>query len=128
MDKNDTKKLFRLFRSIYKNADEFKDDNIDTLLAWSIALGPYRYDDVREAFFKLVRTSPFVPKIAELCGMIDSKTQVGASLRRGAGYEWQALIDSGRYRDAADDFGNASRYAREQGITWEEAKLCEASS
>ena len=124
MDKKETEKLFRLARSIYRKAEEFADSsgNADTLLAWSIALEPYSYDEVREAFFQWVRSSPFAPKIAELVSFLPQKPGAETS-SNGAGEAWQAAIDTGKCFDAAETLGSVSRYAREHGLTLEQADV-----
>lgn len=123
MDRKETEKLFRLARSVYRKAEEFSDSsgNADTLLAWSIALEPYSYDEVREAFFQWARSSPFAPKIAELINFLLQKPGAESS-SNGAGEAWQAEIDAGKCFDAAETLGNVSRYAREHGLSWREAK------
>ncbi len=118
MEKKETEKLFRLVRSVYRKAEDFAEtaENADTLLAWTLALELYSYDEVRNAFFCWARSSPFPPKISELVAFMAPKTDA----RKGSGEAWQARIDAGRCIEAA---GTVSRRARERGISWRAAKM-----
>lgn len=119
MDKRETTRLFRLMQNLYPNAVKFTGEN--AMLAWQLVLEPFSYDDIKAAAIAFARENKYPPDPGDLCrDLMPEKS--GKQKRRGAGEEWQARINAGQCADAADILGGASRYARERGLTWQEAK------
>lgn len=64
MDQKDVQKLWLLLGEYYGKPKETKEH----LAAWTLALEPFTYEQVRAEALKHARKSPFFPKICELTG------------------------------------------------------------
>ena len=121
MTKKETTKLFRLMQNLYPNALKFTEE--ESMLAWQLVLEPFSYEDIRSAAISFARENKFPPDPGDLCrGLLPPKTQDDRKPKVDAGYAWQRAIEAGRCRDAADEMGSISKYAREHGISWQAAK------
>lgn len=123
MDEKDVLKLFDFLDAIHSNKKA--DRSEISVLQWALILRPWEYNQVRGAAIRRARVNRFYPDPSELAVLLPQPTDT--SPRRAAGvdpgYAWQAEIDAGRCVDAADELGGISRYAREHGISWQEAKV-----
>lgn len=119
MIKTETDKLFRLLKELYPNTGRFSDESAK--LAWQLVLEPFEYDAIKAAAVAFARHHKYPPDPRDLCaGMVPDASKEPA--REDAGSAWERWIAEGKARDAADELGSVSRYARENGLTWEEAK------
>lgn len=64
MDRNDTDRLFLLLAQFWPN----KKVDSDMKLAWSLALEPYGYADVKAAAIDYARRNKYFPDLADLTG------------------------------------------------------------
>ena len=113
MDDFEIDKLFALFSQFYPNkvvSEELK-------LAWRYALEPCSYEEVKAAALENVRKSRYFPDIAEIVQLIPRRAE--EEKPRGA-HAWMAKYMTPEYDTRWSDSG-VSRYARENGITWDEA-------
>lgn len=119
MDKRETTRLFRLMQQLYPNAVKFTEEN--AMLAWQLVLEPFVYNDIKAAAIEFARKNKYPPDPGDLCrGLLPKKAE--NQKRHGTGEAWQSRIDAGQCVDAADSLVSVSRYAREHGLTWREAK------
>lgn len=119
MDKRETTRLFRLLQALYPKSDKFNEET--TMLAWQLVLEPFAYEDIKAAAIERARRYSFPPDPNELCeGLMPEK--VTEAKQVSSGLAWQRAIDAGQCRDAAEELGSVSRYAREHGLSWEQAK------
>ena len=125
MDKSEVEKLFALLAELYPRQRQPETDK--RLYAWELALEPYKYEEIRAAALEHARKSQYFPSIAEITENLpkpDRNAWMDKYIddRKNAGGDWQHAIDAGKCRDAADELGSVSRYARENGVSWREAK------
>lgn len=119
LTEKDVKKLWKLLAEYYKKRPE---ETAERLLAWTLALEPFSYADIRAAALAHARESEYYPNIAELTKHLPKPVVAPVETANRAGEAWAAHIDAGHAKDARDEYGNVSRYAREHGLTWMEAK------
>lgn len=107
MTKDDVEKLFLYFAQIYPN----KTFTENMKYAWELSLKPYPYETVREAAGKFRRENKFFPDVDELVALMPkSKSKL----------EMRPYVEK-----LSDDYGkhiSPSHYAREHGMTWEQAR------
>lgn len=65
MEKQDTRRLFRLIETIYPNAKQQSRTAVD-LEAWTLVLAPWDYEDVKQAVIVRARENRFYPDVYEL--------------------------------------------------------------
>lgn len=70
MTREENAKLFRLLRSLYRNAKDVTDD---VEMAYYIVLKPYAYTDVREAVLSLAQRVRFFPDVADIVELLPEK-------------------------------------------------------
>ena len=85
----------------------------------------FRGDDVglvKAAVEAIIETGEreFAPNAGQIKAQMRKLT--GKHGRRGAGEAWQRAINAGKVKDAADELGTVSRYAREHGMSWKDAE------
>lgn len=118
MEKSEVAKLFTLLLQFYPN----KQISENMKLAWCIALEPYKYGDVRAAAVAYARRNKFFPDISDLTmGLVTSEAkEVLDGVSRGSQKEaaWMRKYINSDH----GGLGRISRYAREHGIAWAEAK------
>ena len=125
MDAIEVKKLWALLGELYPRQKQ--NDSENRLLAWSMALEPFEYTAIREAALAHARQCDYYPSISELTAHLPNPDKnawmdeiIEENDRRfGAGRLWQLFIDKQGLADG-DEF-SVSRYAREHGLTWEQA-------
>lgn len=117
MTREETGKLFTLLKQFFPN----RNFTAQMSLAWELALEPYAYEEVKNAVVAHVRKSKFFPDIADLTAGLsfDTPEEKGAESGRGslntpASWMLPYLLP--------EDSRSVSRCAREQGLSWEEAK------
>lgn len=113
MDEQEIEKLFSLFAQLYPNkvvSEELK-------LAWRYALEPCSYEEVKTAALENVRKSRYFPDIAEIVQLIPQRQE--EEKPRGAHARMERYMTP-EYDARWSDSG-VSKYARENGITWDEA-------
>lgn len=113
MNDSDVKKLWRLLGELYPRQKQMETEN--KLLAWTLTLAPYEYDAVKDAALAHARRNNYYPSIAELVALLPAR-------KRSVAAEWTERIRQGVCKDAADYLGEISRAAREQGVSWEQAR------
>ena len=117
MDKSEVKKLWALLAELYPRQTQAATP--ERLGAWAMALEPYSYEQIRGAALAHARRNQYYPSVAELT---DHLPREEARAFTDAGIMWERWIAEGKARDAADELGSVSRYAREHNMTWDEAK------
>ena len=126
MDKRETTRLFRMLGELYPSAPEFSRE--ESMLAWQLVLEPFDYEQVKAAAIEWARIGEkreYPPRVSELAAKLAPAQTAGKSAQAIAsesGLAWQRAIDAGQCRDAAEELGSVSRYAREHGMSWEQAK------
>lgn len=116
MDKCEVEKLFTLFSQFWPN----KQVTTKMKLAWEIALEPYSYAGVRAAAVAYARRNKFFPDVADITMGIEpqeEKTQEEQAQDTMERFAWMR-----DYVHKERKLGRISRYAREHGMTWQEAK------
>ena len=119
MDEKDVKRLWALLDELYPR--QKPQETGKRLLAWTLALEPYGYEEIRAAALSHARKNEYYPSIAEITANLPAR-KVTEQKPHGAGEAWQRAIDAGQCLDAADEMGAVSRCARERGVSWREAK------
>lgn len=127
MDKRETTRLFRLLGELYPTAAEFTREK--SMLAWQLVLEPFAYEDVKAAAVEWARTGvkrEYQPRVSELAAKltpVQTATKAPQTVvSADSGRAWQRAIDAGQCRDAVEELGSVSRYAREHGLNFEQAK------
>lgn len=117
MDKEGVKKLWGLLKELYPR--QAQSETRDRMLAWELALKPYDYDEVKEAALSHARESGFYPSINEITANLPKTDPKQTDQRSGNAWMERYLDDTyqGRFKESG-----VSKYARDNGITWEEAK------
>lgn len=111
MDRSEVEKLFTLFSQFWPN----KQVTAKMKLAWETALEPYSYADVRAAAVAYARRNKFFPDVADITmGIEPQEEQAQDTMER---FAWMR-----DYINKEHKWGRISRYAREHGMTWQEAK------
>ena len=113
MNESEVKKLWRLLGELYPRQKQMETEN--KLLAWTLTLAPYEYDQVKDAAIAHARVNNYYPSIAELIALLPKR-------ERSVAAEWTDRIRQGAAKDAAAELGEISRAAREQGVSWEQAR------
>ncbi len=119
MEKNEVGKLFTLLEQFYPN----KQVSERMKLAWSIALEPYRYGDVKAAAIAYARRNKFFPDLPDLTVGLEAnadktKTADAKPVDRKAEAAWMRQYIGAEH----GGLGRVSKYAMEHGTTWQEAK------
>lgn len=117
MTKDETGKLFTLLKQFYPN----KNISAEMRLAWEIVFEPYAYEDVKAAAVAYVRKSKFFPDVADLTVGLAMQEEQPKKAKDGR----KSLNEPAPWMTPhllPDDPHSVSRYAREHGIRWEEAK------
>lgn len=92
-------------------------------VAYWYALKPYTYQQAREGVLAAARSSRLYPAVAEIVAGIPTPPQdePAAGVRRGSEQEAAWMRPYIRRNAAAAD-RSVSKYARDHGVTWEEAE------
>ena len=69
MEKQDTRRLFSLIKTIYPNAKQQSRTTAD-LEAWTLVLAPWDYEDVKKAVIVRARENRFYPDVYELAALL----------------------------------------------------------
>ncbi len=120
MDKSDVGRIFRLLLQFRRNAPQLKDP--DFRLAWELGLAPYDYEDVKAAVVAYVRKNSFFPNLSDIVAHLtpqDAPEPVADT--RYSCAEMDRYIDA-LFAKPETEGMRISRYAREHGISWEEAE------
>lgn len=122
MDKDDVLKLFDFLGDIHTNRKP--DRSPRSVLEWQTILEPWEYRQVRDAAIKRARTNRYFPDPSELAVLLPPPPEDTAPTPEraatGSGYAWQKYIEDNHLEQ--DDAFSVSRYARECGLSWNEAK------
>lgn len=115
--------LFKTLRANYPNAQEFRSKN--AFQAWCETLEPFAYEDVKAATLDWSRKYTYPPHAPELAVAVappppEDTTSTSKRAATGSGYAWQKYIEDNHLEQ--DDAFSVSRYAREHGLSWPEAK------
>lgn len=111
MDRCEVEKLFTLFSQFWPN----KQVTAKMKMAWEIALEPYSYAECRAAAVAYARRNKFFPDVADITmGIAPQEKQAQDTMER---FAWMR-----DYVHKERKLGRISRYAREHGMTWQEAK------
>ena len=118
MTEKDMKPLGRLLDSLFPSAPAALriSANEHTALAYRYALSPYTYEQVREGVLAAARTCRMYPSVAEIIQGIPAPPPQSSAPQAAA---W--MLPYIRKRDVRHP-RSISRYAREHGMTWQEAK------
>ncbi len=116
MDRCEVEKLFTLFSQFWPN----KQVTTKMKLAWEIALEPYGYADVRAAAVAYARRNKFFPDVADITMGIEPQEEQAQEEQAQDTMERFAWMRD--YVHKERKLGRISRYAREHGMTWQEAK------
>lgn len=117
MTKDEIEKLGGMLDAFFLDAtaDRRVSGNSAVALAYQLALEPYSYDEVREAVIACAREKRLYPAPAEIIAHMKSPATAKTEDRT-----WmKPYIDDLVKREKARV--SVSRYAREHGMTWEEA-------
>lgn len=97
--------------------------NRNVAVAYWYALKPYTYQQAREGVLAAARGSRLYPAVAEIVAGIPTPPQdePPASAQRGSEQEAAWMRPHIRHNAAAAD-RSISKYARDHGVTWEQAK------
>lgn len=115
MDRSEVEKLFTLFSQFWPN----KQVTTKMKLAWEIALEPYSYADVRAAAVAYARRNKFFPDVADITMGIEPQEEQPPEETLDTMERFAWMRD---YVHKERKLGRISCYAREQGMTWQEAK------
>lgn len=116
MDRCEVEKLFTLFSQFWPN----KQVTAKMKLAWEIALEPYSYAGVRAAAVAYARRNKFFPDVADITMGIEPQEEQTQEEQAPDTMERFAWMRD--YVHKERKLGRISRYAREHGMTWQEAK------
>jgi len=118
--------IMAILRGAYPNfyRDMSKQEALDVVDLWA---DMFRDDDanvVGAAVKSLIAsdTKGYPPHIGAVKAQVQKQTVKERGGRRGAGEAWQRAINAGKVKDAADELGAVSRYAREHGMSWKDAE------
>lgn len=121
MTKGDVDKLFALLRELYPRQPQ--SETAERKLAWFLALEPYEYEAVRAAALAHARKSDFYPSVSEItAGIVSSSEQDEPPKPERS--ERNRIFAKYARQLSEDEEGriSVSRYAREHGLSWEQAK------
>ena len=116
MDKTEAVKIFDLLQQFYPQAAALKDKK--KRYAWRLALEPYAYDDVKAAVLEYSATGKYFPDLADITANLQ-RIECEPRTEREDSHAWMLPYIE---KNKADGLGKVSRYAREHGISWNEAK------
>ena len=123
MDSNDVKKLWALLAELYPRQPQ--EGTKARLAAWMLALEPYDYDAIRDAALAHARKNAYYPSISEITQERpqDDEAWMDEYIkdRPSSGKEWEKIAE--RQEETADQPFSISCYAREHGLTWEQAAV-----
>lgn len=106
MNRNDVNQLFALLLAFYPHATNAGGEQ--TRKAWYMALKDYTYEELKEATLCYAAKEKYFPQLSELMDYLPARKK---------SYAWMKP-----YLTQPDEPGSISRYAREHGMTWQEAK------
>ena len=118
MTKGDVDKLFSLLRELYPRQPQ--SETAERKLAWFLALKPYEYEAVRAAALAHARKSDYYPSVSEITAGLPVPRETEEEKPRGA-HAWMKKYLTPEYDARWHDSG-VSKYARERGLSWEQAK------
>lgn len=114
MDSNDVKKLWALLAELYPRQPQ--EGTKARLAAWMLALEPYDYDAIRDAALAHARKNAYYPSISEITQELPQNEDKPSS-----GTEWANISEKPEEKETQPF--SVSRYAREHGLTWEQASV-----
>lgn len=116
MDKAEAIKIFELLQQFYPQAAALKDKK--KRYAWRLALEPYAFDDVKAAVLAYAAKGKYFPDLSDLtAGLPRCEIKQGNGVQQS--HAWMLPYIE---KNEADGLGKVSRYAREHGLSWDEAK------
>ena len=118
MTEKDMKPLALLLDSLFPSAPAALriSANEHTALAYRYALSPYTYEQVREGVLAAARSCRMYPSVAEIIQGIPAPPPLSPAPQAAS---W--MLPYIQNRDTKHT-GSISRYARERGLTWPQAK------
>ena len=117
MDREDRQKIYTLLSQFYPKAKPLQSK--ETLTAWGKVLERYDYEAVKSSVLDYVAKSRFFPNISDLTAGL-TPTAAPEEKPRTAHPQMKPYMTP-EYEARFGDSG-VSKYAREHGIPWEEAK------
>lgn len=110
MNKNETRKLFALLKEFWPN----KQLSEKLCSAWELALQPYDYSAVRAAAAAYAGKNKYFPDVADLtAGLAVQEPEQTRDAKKDSWMKKYILPNRK---------GRTSEYARQHGLTWQEAK------
>lgn len=106
MTQGEVNKLFSLLLAFYPHSANAGGEQ--TRIAWYMALQEYTYEELRETALRYAAKEKYFPQLSELLSYMP--------------YEKKSNAWMDKYVNPSLE-GPIARYAREHGITWQEARL-----
>lgn len=121
MEKKKVEELFAFLSKLYPKAKEFTDK--DTVLAWSYVLEPFEYSEVRAKVSEWARSHDYPPRVSEITAGLVSPSEQDEPPKPERSERNRIFAKYARQL-SEDEEGriSVSRYARQYGLSWEEAK------
>lgn len=122
MDRRETEKLFNLFLVYWPNSEQAKSKTV--MAAWALALEPFSYDDVKAATADYAAKNKFFPDVCDITGKLSPNVTAAEPERTPGQSERKRIFAKYARQLSEDEEGriSVSRYAREHGLSWEEAR------
>ena len=125
MEKADVKKLWALLAELYPRQKQT--ETKERLGAWAMALEPFDYAAIREAALAHARKCDYYPSISEITANLpkpDKNAWMDEYIKDtpSPGELWAEYIEE-KGLDNGEGRFSVSRYAREHGLTWEQAAV-----
>ena len=119
MDREERQRIYTLLSQFYPNAKQLQ--SRETLTAWGMVLERYDYEAVKASVLDYAAKSRFFPNLSDLTAGLTPAAAPEKKEQPRTAHPQMKQYTAPEY-DAR--FGNSgvSRYAREHGIPWEEAK------
>ena len=111
MDREDMKGIFKLLKAFFPTAKQLQ--NREMWAAWLEELAPYEAPDVEQAVRQYARKNKFFPDLADLIVLLPQREDPVKN------HDNAWMTD---HIDTKTELGSISRYAREHGISWEQAE------
>lgn len=108
-------KALKMLRAYWPKSEKFR--NQESTYAWYLALKPYAYDDVRQSIINVARAMRYPPDPVDI---IKALPQPEKSAEADVTIEAWMLPYIAKDDPSRD--GSVSRYAREHGVSWEQAE------
>lgn len=121
MTKGDVDRLFSLLRELYPRQPQ--SETAERKLAWFLALEPYEYEAVRAAALAHARKSDYYPSVSEITAGLASPSEQDEP-KNTERYKRNMIFAklSQQLEEENKNKVSVSAYARQHGMTWEEAR------